>query len=196
MDREVKLRGAIHETIQFWLCMSHELWPLDVGYRSASAFLNQEEILKQFYRIELDSIEKAIYDVMPKISATSLQVDEAGTQLYAFVTPRDLDCSALRQILSKQLPHYMIPDAVYALDSLPLNANGKVDHKSIKTKMAAIIAGAAATTMTSYLVEPGPLDALSGCSAVEIISKIWQNVLNTSQLPSPNENFFDLGGNR
>ena len=43
MDREVKLRGAIHETIQFWLCMSHELWPLDVGYRSASVFLNQEE---------------------------------------------------------------------------------------------------------------------------------------------------------
>jgi AMP-binding enzyme C-terminal domain len=161
-------------------------------------------------RIELDDVERTISDIMPEITAVSVQPDESQQSLCAFVTPKSIDGSLLRTVLSKRLPSYMVPTAVYSLDRLPLNTNDKVDHKTIRTTMSVLIAKTSQSVperfpfMVSTPSDLNPSTSYSSTlpsypgspSEVQMISHIWKDVLNLSQLPSPSDNFFDLGGNR
>jgi acyl-coenzyme A synthetase/AMP-(fatty) acid ligase len=45
-----------------------------------------------------------------------------------FVTPSDLNVNELRDFLMGNLPPYAIPRAVYPVEDLPTNENGKVDY--------------------------------------------------------------------
>ena len=55
-------------------------------------------------------------------------------RLVAYVVYRDgeeLTASDLRRQLRRQLPDFMIPSVVVALDSMPLTPNGKIDRKAL-----------------------------------------------------------------
>jgi AMP-binding enzyme C-terminal domain len=77
---------------------------------------------------------------MPEITSVSVQPDESQQSLCAFVAPKSIDGNLLRSVLSRRLPSYMVPTAVYSLDRLPLNTNDKVDHKTIRATMGDLIA--------------------------------------------------------
>lgn len=84
------------------------------------------------HRIELREIEIALAALD---GVRSCVVFAHGDALWAYVTPHwspEAMQSARRQ-LEQQLPPYMVPEVLEALDVLPLNANGKVDVEQLKT---------------------------------------------------------------
>src|SRR2546426_5971912 len=88
-------------------------------------------------RIELGEIE-AVLRQQPGIrdAAVVLREDESGARrLVGYVVPAgpagELVIETLRQQLRTQLPEYMVPAAVVALEALPLNPNGKVDRRAL-----------------------------------------------------------------
>ncbi|EPQ52969.1 polyketide synthetase, partial [Gloeophyllum trabeum ATCC 11539] len=161
--------------------------------------------------IELDDVERTITDVMPEVTAVSVQPDSSSTSLWAFVSPDDIDGDVLRNRLTERLPAYMVPSTVYALPQLPLNMNGKVDHKSIAANMESLIVEAttsgSSSSATPSLVSSGSTTcrspSTSSCSdsrsaspaITSAVTRIWQDILGTKGLITTSDNFFDLGGN-
>jgi len=85
----------------------------------------------------------------------------------------------LRQYLSDKLPAYMVPSSYHVLESLPLNANGKVDRQALPTP----------ASLTADMPFVAPRNDIE-----QAIVNIWQTVLELDQV-SIHENFFEVGGN-
>ncbi|KDR67250.1 hypothetical protein GALMADRAFT_130449 [Galerina marginata CBS 339.88] len=152
--------------------------------------------------IELDDVEQTILSIMPQIRSVSVQPDETGLSLCAFVSPKGISGDLLKNSLSERLPSYMIPSSVFSLDRLPLNTNGKTDHKVIRATMGNLIAKARQPhrTLDSFPLRTHnlPNSGLSGLemgSELQNITQIWKGILNLPQSPALSSNFFDLGGN-
>ena len=83
----------------------------------------------------------------------------------------------LRERLLKTLPDYMVPAHFTVLDSLPLNANGKLDRKSLPEPDA---------------IQTGDYERPRG-AVEQALAGIWQEVLGIERV-GRNDNFFELGG--
>ncbi|MHB8467362.1 MAG: non-ribosomal peptide synthetase, partial [Acidimicrobiales bacterium] len=88
------------------------------------------------FRLELGEIE-SILSASPGIAeaVVVLREDRPGDKrLVAYVVAEEgAECSAdeLRRTLRASLPAYMVPAHIVALDSFPLNANRKLDHRAL-----------------------------------------------------------------
>ncbi len=93
------------------------------------------------YRVELGEIESVLHH-HPAISQAALYVEHGELKqklvmvisIYADVARPGL--LELKQFLQPRLPPYMIPNALVITDSLPVNANGKVDRKRLAEVIA------------------------------------------------------------
>lgn len=89
------------------------------------------------YRVELGEVEAAlrrqpgVHDAI--VVATSTNGDQI---LEAACTGTGLDSDTLLAALRSALPKYMVPRRVVIRDSLPLNANGKIDRSAIARTMS------------------------------------------------------------
>ncbi|WP_420811521.1 amino acid adenylation domain-containing protein [Myxococcus stipitatus] len=131
------------------------------------------------FRIELGEIEAAL-EALPSVhhAAVLLREDVPGLKrLVAYVTPSSLDVSALRSSLLTSLPDYMVPSAFVALDSLPINAHGKLDRAALPPPDSA--------PSDSFLAPRNPTEAL--------LASIWADVLHLDSV-SVSDDFFSLGG--
>jgi hypothetical protein len=54
-----------------------------------------------------------------------------GEKLVGFVTPVNVNASALREFVMKKLPSYMVPSTFVRLAQFPMNTNGKVDKMKL-----------------------------------------------------------------
>ncbi|OOC58790.1 amino acid adenylation domain-containing protein [Paenibacillus ihbetae] len=95
---------------------------------------NQVKVLGN--RIELEEVERKLMS-HPAINQVSVIVEEGQLPLlHAFVVLNDPKLKTpprdLRRYCAKTLPTYMLPGKFDFLDSLPLNANGKVDRNALK----------------------------------------------------------------
>jgi amino acid adenylation domain-containing protein len=110
---------------------------------------------------------------------------------YAFLfegdTPRikpgeqhKLNAGELIAELKRQLPAYMVPSAIVALDALPLTANGKVDRKALPAPDRQTY-----SVCRTEAVEDKTETALAA---------IWSGVLRIEPI-GRHDNFFELGGN-
>ena len=85
------------------------------------------------YRIELDEIELQI-DRMEGVDACAVTVkrDSAGavTMIKAVYTGT-AQPERIKEALRRELPGYMVPKLIRRADSLPVNANGKLDRKAL-----------------------------------------------------------------
>lgn len=80
--------------------------------------------------------------------------------------------------LRSKLPEYLVPASVVVLDSMPLNANGKIDTRAL----AASLSGGGTAPRRSSLTK------------TEIaVSEIWRDLLKTSHV-GLDDDFFCLGG--
>jgi amino acid adenylation domain-containing protein len=133
-------------------------------------------------RIELGEIEATLIR-QPGVKQAVVDAVELDGQkrLVAYVVPEigfQLQRSELRAAVETFLPAHMLPSSFLILESLPLNANGKVDRSLLPPPAR------------NEAIPPG-LSAMSGIEAT--ISSVWSRVLGVDQL-SPIDNFFDLGG--
>jgi aryl carrier-like protein len=90
-----------------------------------------------------------------------------------------VNASELRDYLREQLPEFMLPSAILAIESLPLTPNGKVDRRELAAREVHV-AG-----VQSY-VPPRTINE-------ELLCNIWEEVLHVQRV-GIDDNFFDLGG--
>jgi amino acid adenylation domain-containing protein len=141
-------------------------------------------------RIELGEIEAVLLGHRGVKQAVTDAVEIDGQKkLVAYVVPdhvADLTAHELRAAAEALLPAHMVPVSFLMLESLPLNANGKVDRSLLPALVR---------------TEPAPRDiATSAATSVAAtngiegtIASVWRRALGVEQI-LPADNFFDLGG--
>ena len=82
------------------------------------------------YRVELGDIEATFRRIFRAEAATAVLAYQAGTPHICVAYQAESPITDLSP-LRNHLPDYMVPSAIQRFDSLPLNANGKVDRKAL-----------------------------------------------------------------
>jgi len=137
------------------------------------------------HRIELAEIEDAIAR-QPGVRAAVAVVrgDASDTRrIVAFVVPENPSApppEGLRRDLRRLLPTWMLPAEIAWIPALPLNANGKVDRKSLPSVDASLAANVG--------LRVAPRDRLES----ELV-RHWEAVLGRTGI-GVFDHFFDLGG--
>ncbi|WP_442738389.1 amino acid adenylation domain-containing protein [Streptomyces pseudogriseolus] len=138
------------------------------------------------YRIEPAEIEIALTH-HPHITqahiTTHTTAHDSTTHLVAYIvtnTPIPPSTEELRHHLTQHLPPYMLPTTYITLDTLPLNANGKIDHTQLPPPTLD-----RTNLETPYTPPQTPQETL--------IHTIWTELLPTQTIGT-HDNFFTLGG--
>ncbi len=130
------------------------------------------------FRIELEEIESQLLE-HPEVHeavVVAKEDDRGDKRLIAYVS----GCAsgdALRGFLGERLPDYMVPHVV-VLESLPRNANGKLDRRALPEP----------TGRDPHRTFVAPRTEIEATLARE-----WAEVLGLPQV-GVHDNFFDLGG--
>ncbi|MCD8117372.1 MAG: amino acid adenylation domain-containing protein [Oscillospiraceae bacterium] len=86
------------------------------------------------YRIELGEIEAAANALdFIELACCLYNKDKERITLFCTTATPDLKLRDLNQALAGRLPDYMLPRRLVVLESMPLNANGKIDRTYLKT---------------------------------------------------------------
>lgn len=86
------------------------------------------------HRVECGEVEGVLLEVPTIYSAKVLPwpISEGTAEgLVAFIVGKDINEGDIMNQLAEKLPNYMVPNRTIALDSLPLNSNGKIDRKKL-----------------------------------------------------------------
>ena len=151
------------------------------------AFLGRvdEQIKIRGYRIEPAEIVKAL-DEHPAVVASTVvarEVEPGDKRLVAYFVPASNTQpthTELRTFIAGRVPEYMVPAIFVTLDSLPFNANGKVDRAALPAP------NPANTLRDSTFVGPrNPIE--------ERLATMLASLLDLGQV-SVEDNFFLLGG--
>lgn len=136
------------------------------------------------HRIELAEIESALAQNPAVVqAAVCLQRTLSGEMriiaYYAAEASLDPGGPALRSFLKQSLPDFMLPAAFVRLETLPLNANGKLDRTALPP------VSDAAQAITDAAVAP------RNATEIELV-RIWKELLELEV--GIYDNFFELGG--
>ncbi|WP_330333165.1 amino acid adenylation domain-containing protein [Streptomyces sp. NBC_00536] len=138
-----------------------------------------DQVKVRGFRIELGEVEAVLerHEGVARAVAAVRKDTQGDALLAAYLVPHgDIDVTALRADLGRDLPAYMVPSAFVVLDELPLTANGKVDRKALPAPTGVRGGGR------------GPSNARE-----EIICAAFAEVLGLESV-GVDENFFELGG--
>ncbi|WP_316035641.1 non-ribosomal peptide synthetase [Saccharothrix longispora] len=134
------------------------------------------------FRVEPGEVEAALRrQAGVDACAVLLRADRGATRLVAYVTTTPgtaPDVAALRAALRAELPDYMVPSAVVAIDALPLTRNGKLDHAGLPEPAA-----------PGQAPDPGA----TRTSREELLCAVFADVLGLPDV-RVDDSFFDLGG--
>jgi acyl carrier protein len=140
------------------------------------------------FRIELGEVEIAMQQDPGVTAAVAIVREDLPGQkvLVGYFVAADGEDSTqigldLRRRLKEQLPDFMVPNSLVAVDAMPLTHNGKVDRKALPQPHAARLDELAAT----YVAPRNPIE--------QQIADLWAQVLNLPQV-GIYDNFFELGG--
>lgn len=137
------------------------------------------------FRIEPGEIEAVIgkYPGVQQSVVAARELSPGQLGLVAYIVPvagKSLDIGDLRSFLKGKLPAYMLPSAFEVLDRIPLNANGKVDHKALPAPKKK-----SADLEKTFVAPRSDME--------EKLASIWAEVLQFSPV-GVYDNFFALGG--
>ncbi len=137
-----------------------------------------EQVKIRGYRIELGEIQATLngLDGVEQAVVIAREDRPGDKRLVGYVTGT-VDPAEVRATLAEQLPAYMVPAAVVALDALPLTVNGKLDTRALP-----------APEYQDVDHYRAPADAVE-----EILAGIYAQVLGLERV-GVEESFFELGG--
>ncbi len=114
----------------------------DLAYRDSSGIFHHlgridNQVKVRGLRVELEEIEAYLREVYltDSVAAVAWPMDHGSADgIVAFVSGQfGMDDPDIRTRIKDRLPPYMVPSAVHRVNSLPLNANGKVNRKELVT---------------------------------------------------------------
>ncbi|HWL15344.1 MAG TPA: amino acid adenylation domain-containing protein [Opitutus sp.] len=132
------------------------------------------------YRIELDEIEDVLRR-QPGVTAAAAKLAPVGgeLQLIAYLVGKgSLDEAAVRRACQDALPIYMVPSVFVRLETMPLNASGKVDRRALPVP------------------DDAPTREAGGPPQGErelVLAQIWRDVLKQPEI-GRDDDYFRLGG--
>ncbi|RAL25793.1 amino acid adenylation domain-containing protein [Thermoflavimicrobium daqui] len=133
------------------------------------------------YRIEPSEIETILLDHAKVKDAVVCDWTDEQNEVYLcayIVEDASVSNTELKNDLAKKLPQYMLPSFIIKLDRIPLNSNGKVEHKQLPKP----------NTMHMQSEYVAPITNLE-----KQLVCIWQEVLGMDQI-SVTDDFFQMGG--
>ncbi len=139
-----------------------------------------EQVKIRGFRIELGEIENIIKRTeYVKNCAVIVKTDSTGDKAICayIVSDKKISVSAIREMLSKIIPEYMIPAHIIQIATLPLTRNGKVDRKALPEIEA--------KSEKKYI---GPRNENE-----EILCHIFSDILMIEKV-GIKDSFFELGG--
>ncbi len=135
------------------------------------------------FRVELGEIDTVLAS-HPAVRDAAVVAPAAreGRRLVAYVVLEEQGeetLGELRAFLKQKLPEYMVPSAFVVMESLPLNANGKLDQAALPAPDPA---------------QQGARERVLPRNAAEAaLAQIWAEVLGLEQV-GVRDSFFELGG--
>ncbi len=143
-----------------------------------------EQVKIRGFRIELGEIEQNLLKIDTVKESTVLVKEnaEGDKSLVAYLVMTDhqeLNQKNIKQILSQDLPEYMIPMAFIKVETMPLTSNGKVDKKTLE-KLELVI-----ESNQAYIAPRNQVE--------EKLAILFSELLSTEKV-GVHDNFFDLGG--
>lgn len=159
----------------------------DIGYKTTDGEIyllgrSDDQVKIRGFRVELQEVQNALMQHEKIQNAVVITIDKNPNEkeLAAFyVSNESIEQSQLTDFLKSKLPDPMIPAYQIRIDSIPLQANGKVDRNrlpEIKKTSRNKIAG---KKPESYLEKQ--------------LASLWCKVLEVEEVGTE-DNFFDLGG--
>ncbi len=131
-------------------------------------------------RIELGEIEKVVGEVDGIESVAIIVMQNNGKDvLVAYCCGENIDKVTIKEHCNNKLPRYMVPSAFVMLDTMPLNASGKLDRKQLK---------AIKVEFEDEFIKEKPTNETE-----KMVCSIFEKILHTEEIGT-NENFFSLGG--
>jgi amino acid adenylation domain-containing protein/non-ribosomal peptide synthase protein (TIGR01720 family) len=159
-----------------------------------------EQLKLRGYRIEPGEIESVLgsYPLVHGAAVLAVEIQPGDKRLVAYLEQEgDLEPAAgdLRRHVQERLPDYMVPSAFVVMDSLPLNASGKIDRRALAALPPPDLSRRELSE--EYVPPSSPVQ--------EKLSAIWAQVLGIRPSGSGNgdgaqaavgiyDNFFELGG--
>ncbi|KAF9344056.1 hypothetical protein BGX34_006036, partial [Mortierella sp. NVP85] len=143
---------------------------------------NDHQVKIRGFRIELGEIEALLVKHPLVDKATVITIGDGSDKKlvgYVVAKPDDNLVNTLRAHLTSCLPEYMVPAAIVRLESLPINANGKLDRKALPAPSSDAYA------RQGYETPQGETEIT--------MARIWAELLHLDRV-SRNDNFFALGG--
>jgi amino acid adenylation domain-containing protein len=141
-----------------------------------------DQVKLRGFRIELGEVQSAVAGC-PGVDQAAVIIRDDGLgdrRLVAYVVAsagQSVTSAEIRAATSVSLPQYMVPATVVVLDSLPLNTNGKLDHKALPAPETDLAEGSRAARTSREVILCGLFAEVLGLNGVGI-----------------DDNFFDLGG--
>ncbi|GAB3833611.1 hypothetical protein GCM10027610_027770 [Dactylosporangium cerinum] len=118
-----------------------------------------EQVKVRGYRIEPGEITAALL-ALPGVGQAA--VVARSDALIGYVTPASVEPLAVRQTLAETLPAHLVPNAIVALDALPLTVNGKLDKAALPDPEVRSATGFVAPAPTPRTWSPGSGPRSSG----------------------------------
>ncbi|HVE75322.1 MAG TPA: amino acid adenylation domain-containing protein [Actinomycetota bacterium] len=138
-----------------------------------------EQLKIRGFRIEPGEVEAAItsHEAIDEAVVLALEERPGDKTLVAYYSGASPPGAPdLKTFLSSKLPQFMVPQALMALERLPLNPNGKVDRAALPKLDS---------TAAAYRPPETEIEAT--------VASIWEQVLEKSPI-GLDDSFFELGG--